>query len=39
MAERKKIQREAAIEEERLWYEEHGKDYADYEYDEEEEEE
>ncbi len=37
MAERKRIQREAAQEEERLWYEQHGKDYADYEYDEEEE--
>jgi signal transduction histidine kinase len=39
MAERKRIQREAAQEEERLWYEQHGKDYADYEYEEEEEEE
>jgi signal transduction histidine kinase len=38
IAERKRIQREAAQEEERLWYEQHGKDYADYEYDEEEEE-
>jgi signal transduction histidine kinase len=36
MAERKRIQREAAQEEERLWYEQHGKDYADYEYDEDE---
>ncbi|MCC5604700.1 hypothetical protein [Nostoc favosum] len=39
MAEPKRIQQEAAQEEERLWYEQHGKDYADYEYDEEEEEE
>jgi hypothetical protein len=31
MAEPKRIQREAAIEEERLWYEQHRKDYADYE--------
>ncbi|WP_196524379.1 hypothetical protein [Nostoc commune] len=39
IAERKRIQREAAIEEERLWYEQHGKDYADYEDEEEYEDE
>jgi hypothetical protein len=38
MAESKRTQPEAAIEEERLWYEQHRKDYADYEYEEEEEE-
>ena len=38
MAQRKRKQPEAAIEEERLWYEQHGQDYADYEYEEEEEE-
>ncbi|MEH2120575.1 hypothetical protein [Nostoc sp.] len=39
IAERKRIQREAAIEEERLWYEQHGKDYTDYEEEDEEDEE
>jgi len=38
MIERKRIETEVALEEERLWYEQHGKDYADYEYDEDEDE-
>ncbi|MEH2195469.1 MAG: hypothetical protein V7K98_22900 [Nostoc sp.] len=36
--ERKRIETEVALEEERLWYEQHGKDFSDdYDYDEEDE--
>ncbi|MDZ8264033.1 MAG: hypothetical protein RMY63_37460 [Nostoc sp. ChiQUE01b] len=38
IAHRKRIQPEADLEEERLWYEQHGQDYADYENEDEDEE-